>query len=299
MKVLKRILTLYIFLLVSSTAFAATDEKSWVVQNETAQVNEAELRLIVKALMMTGQIPEGKLSAAYVEKAAKDFILYKTLAEDAQKLGLDRAPEVQKLLELSQQRMLGGVYLVDYLDKLELPDFESIAFENYTLNKKQFALSEAVNAQHILIGFNDDENKSKLLAEDIRAKILEGKQSFAELAKEYSADPSAQNNEGNLGFFDKNQMVPEFSKIAFSLKIGDVSQPVKTQFGWHIIKVLEKRPAKTLEFSDVKDNLIRTAEQSFKQNARGKKLNETVYTPRLKVNEELINKVANDLLNEQ
>jgi len=284
--------------LTSSVAFAAVDKKVWVVENEAVQVNEAELRTITKALMKTGQIPTGKLSAAYVEKAAKDFMLYKALAADAQKLGLDQAPEVQKLLELTQQRMLGSVYLADYVSKLELPDFESIALENYTLNKKQFVQPETVHAQHILIDFEGDEEKSQSLAKKVRAKVLEGKQSFAELAKEYSTDPSAKNNGGDLGFFDKNQMVSEFSKEAFSLKMGDVSQPVKSQFGWHIIQVLEKKPAKTLKFSEVKDNLIRTAEQSFKQDARGKKLKETVYTPGLKVNEDLINKIANDLINE-
>ena len=295
----KRIVVLFITVLASGGVFAATNAKAWVVENESVQVNEAELRLITKAMMKTGQIPRGKLSAAYVEKAAKDFMLYKVLAADAQKLGLDQSPEVQKLLELTQHRMLSGVYLSDYLDKLDLPDFEKIAFENYTLNKEQFVKPETVNAQHILIGFEGDEEKSKLLAQEIRGKVVEGKQSFAELAKEYSTDASVQNNSGNLGFFDKNQMVLEFSEAAFSLKVGDVSQPVKSQFGWHIIQVLEKKPAKTLDFSEVKDNLIRTAEQSFKQNARAEKLKETVYTPSLKVNQELINKIASDLLSEQ
>ncbi len=294
----KRIIALSFLALASSVVFAAADEKVWVVENEAVQVNETELRLITQALMKTGQIPPGKLSAAYVEKAAKDFMLYKALAAEAQKLGLDQAPEVQKLLELTQQRMLGGVYLADYVENLEFPDFESIALENYTLNKKQFVLPETVNAQHILIDFEGDEEKSKLLAQEIRGKVVEGKQSFAELAKKHSTDSSVEKNSGNLGFFDKNQMVPEFSEVAFSLKEGEVSQPVKSQFGWHIIQVLEKKPTKTLSFSEVKDNLIRTAEQSFKQNARGKKLNETVYTPGLKVNEELINKIANDLINE-
>lgn len=294
----KRIIVLSFLALTSSVVFAAANEKVWIVENEAVQVNEAELRLITQALIKTGQIPPGKLSAAYVEKAAKDFMLYKALAAEAQKLGLDQAPEVKKLLELTQQRMLGGVYLADYVNKLDLPDFESIALENYTLNKKAFVQPEAVNAQHILIDFEGDEEKSKLLAQEIRGKVVEGKQSFAELAKEYSTDASVQNNSGNLGFFDKNQMVPEFSDAAFSLKVGDVSQPVKSQFGWHIIQVLEKKPAKTLEFSEVKDNLIRTAEQSFKQNARAEKLKETVYTPGLKVNQELINKIAQDLLNE-
>ena len=294
---LKRIVVLSVLLIASGSALASANVQ-WAVQNETVQVNEAELLTITRALLKSGQLRKDKLTAESVESVAKNFMLYKALAADARKLGLDQAPEVQKLLEMSQHRMLGGVYLTDYLDKLDLPDFEKIALENYTLNKQQFVLSETVNAQHILIDFEGDEEKSKLLAQEIRGKVVEGKQSFAELAKEYSTDSSVQNNSGNLGFFDKNQMVPEFSEAAFSLKVGDVSQPVKSQFGWHIIQVLEKRPAKTLEFSEVKDNLILTAEQSFKQNARGKKLNETVYTPGLKVNQELIDKITSDLLSE-
>lgn len=296
---LKRAFVLSIALFVSGNTFGAKATNSWVVDNEAVQVGEAELRLITKALMITGQVPQDELTAAHVEKAAKDFMLYKALAANAQKLGLDQQPEVQKLLEMNQQRVLGGLYLADYLGKLDLPDFESIALENYKVNKKQFEQPETVNAQHILIHFDGDEEKSKLVAQEIRQKVVQAKQSFADLAKEYSADPSAQSNAGNLGFFNKKQMVPEFAEAAFSLKVGDISQPVKTQFGWHIIQILDKKPAKTLEFSEVKGDLIRTAEQSFKQNARGKKLNETVYTPGLKVNEELIKKITNDLINEQ
>lgn len=293
---LKSIAALCFLLIVPVAAYAAKDDNSWVVKNESVQLSETELLTISKALLISGQIPEGKLSAAYVEQAAKDFILYKLLSEKAQKAGLDQSPEVKKLLELNQQRVLGAIYMVDYLNKLELPDFESIALENYTLNKKQFVQPEMVNAQHILINFDGDENKSKQVADDVRKKVLQGKQSFAELAKEYSDDSSAKRNGGVLGFFDKTKMIPEFSEAAFALKLNEVSAPVKTQFGWHVIQMLEKKPAKTLEFSEVKDSLINSAKQNFKQNARSSKLNETMNTIDFKVNEDLINKITNQLL---
>ena len=291
-------ITLIANTLFTSAVIAEDTTGRWAVQNEVAQVGEEELHAIVKSLISTGQISQKQLSVSHVEKAAKDFMLYKILAAKAQELGLDQAPEVQKLLEMSQQRVLSGVYLADYLDSLELPDLEVVALEKYKLNKEPFLQAEMVKAQHILIGFEGDEDNSKLLAQEVRGKVVQAKQSFADLAKEYSSDPSAKNNGGSLGFFDKNQMVPEFAEAAFALKVGDTSQPVKTQFGWHIIQVLDKKPAKALEFSEVKGDLIRTAEQSFKQDARSKKLNDTVYTPGLKVNEDLINKVTNDLLNE-
>ena len=296
--VFKRVLSVGLLVLAPNVLFAAADQQDWVVSNEAVQVSEAELRTITKALLQTRQIPADQLSVEHVDKAAKDFMLYKALAAQARKLGLDQTPEVQKLIEMNQQRLLSNIYLDDYLGKAKLPNFEKVALENYAVNKKQFEQAEAVKAQHILIGFDGDEEKSKQLAQEIKAKVLAAKQSFAELAKEYSVDPSAQSNGGDLGFFEKKAMVPEFSEVAFALKKGEVSEPVKSQFGWHIIQVLERKDARIRPFSEVKEQLVRDAEQTFKRNARGDKLYKTVYTPDLQVNQELIEKIANDLLSE-
>lgn len=292
----KRILTLCVFAIAPSFAVAATTAQSYVVENELVQVSEAELRTITQALLQTGQISADKLSAAHVEKAAKDFMLYKALAAQAQEQGLDKSPEVQKLVEMMQQRVLGNVLLMDYVERVKLPDFDKVALENYTVNKKQFEQPETVKAQHILISFEGDEAAALQRAKDVRAQVLTGKQSFAELAKEHSSDPSAQSNGGDLGFFEKKTMVPEFAQVAFTLKKGDVSEPVKTQFGWHIIQVLDKKPGRVQPFAEVKEQLIDTATQTFKRNARAKKLEETVYSPGLKVNQELLEKIAKDLL---
>jgi len=78
---------------------------------------------------------------------------------------------------------------------------------------------------------------------------------FAELAIEKSIDPSAKTNKGNLGFFQRGQMVAAFDKVAFSLEKGELSDPVQTQFGYHIIKVQEKQMEKFLSFDEVKENI--------------------------------------------
>ncbi|HZJ96175.1 MAG TPA: peptidylprolyl isomerase [Thiopseudomonas sp.] len=292
---LKRILTLCACAIAPSLVFAAADTEAWAVENEQVQVSEAELRIITQAIIQSGQLPADRVSAAHVEKAAKDFMLYKALAEQAQKQGLDKSAAVQKLLEMNQQRVLGSLYLTDYLDNLELPNFAAVAEEEYKLNKKQFERPETVKAQHILIAFEGDEEKSKLKAQEVREQVIAGKKSFAELAKEYSSDSSVSQNGGDLGFFDKKTMVAEFTEAAFSLDIGAVSQPVKTQFGWHIIQVLDSQPPRTIPFAEVKEDLMKQAERKFKLDARGAKLNQTVYSPGLKVNAELIEKIANDL----
>jgi peptidyl-prolyl cis-trans isomerase C len=107
---------------------------------------------------------------------------------------------------------------------------------------------EEVHAQHILV---PDEDKAKAIIAE-----LKGGKDFAELAKENSTDPSAKTNNGDLGFFKKTDMLPEFAGVAFALKPGEITQtPVKTRFGWHVIKLVERRAAPPPEFDQVKEEI--------------------------------------------
>lgn len=106
---------------------------------------------------------------------------------------------------------------------------------------------EQVKASHILV-----ETKEK--AEEVKQKISTG-EDLAELAKEYSMDNSNKDKGGELGFFSRGQMLPEFEEVAFSLKIGEISEPVKTQLGYHIIRVDEKKEAKEAKFEDSKEQI--------------------------------------------
>jgi foldase protein PrsA len=114
-------------------------------------------------------------------------------------------------------------------------------------NKDDFNEDEQVKASHILV---DTEEEAK----DILAKIQSG-DSFEELAKEYSTDTVSATNGGDLGYFTKYDMVEEFSNAAFSLDINEVSEPVKTTYGYHIIKVTDKKDAKIATLEDSKDEV--------------------------------------------
>ena len=105
---------------------------------------------------------------------------------------------------------------------------------------------QEVHAKHILVG-------SEAEAKEIAAELKSGKD-FAELAKEKSKDTNAQG--GDLGFFTKGQMLKPFEDVAFALDVGEVSEPVQTQFGWHIIKVEEKRDQKMPSFDEVKEAIV-------------------------------------------
>jgi peptidyl-prolyl cis-trans isomerase C len=111
---------------------------------------------------------------------------------------------------------------------------------------KQISGEQEVHARHILV---ETEDEAKAVAEELKKGA-----DFAELAKKKSKDPGASDG-GDLGFFTKDQMVPEFSTVAFALEPGKISDPVKSQFGWHIIKVEEKRNRKAPEFDQVKSQI--------------------------------------------
>lgn len=114
-------------------------------------------------------------------------------------------------------------------------------------NKESFDQKEQVKASHILV---EDEATAKKVK-----KELDSGKDFAELAKEYSADASNAAKGGDLGYFGKGEMAKEFEEAAFGMKVGEVSAPVKTDFGYHIIKVTDKKAAKTAVFEDHKEEI--------------------------------------------
>jgi len=123
----------------------------------------------------------------------------------------------------------------------------------------EFSFPEQVRAQHILIRIepNNEESKAKALArvQEIQKRLA--RESFEKVAKETSEDPGSKEKGGDLGLFSKGMMVPEFESVAFELPVGQLSEPVLTGFGYHLIKVLEKKPARELSFEEAKDGIAR------------------------------------------
>lgn len=122
------------------------------------------------------------------------------------------------------------------------------AKEAYEKNKDEFKVQEEVKASHILV-------KTEQEARDILAKLKAGAD-FAKLAAEHSQDPGSKSQGGDLGYFPRGRMVPEFEKAAFELRPGQISAPVKSQFGYHIIKVFDRKPPRQKSFEEVKGEFM-------------------------------------------
>ncbi|WP_422027148.1 peptidylprolyl isomerase [Pyruvatibacter mobilis] len=177
------------------------------------------------------------------EYLASLMIDRKALADEALKAGLEDDPAVLRQLAYYREKVLGDVYLNRQLADA-VSDEEARTF--YDKQVAQIDVEEEVRARHILVETEDEALKV--------ISRLDAGEDFAALAKEISTGPTGANG-GDLGFFVADRMVPEFSDAAFALQPGEVSKPVKSDFGWHVIKVEERRMQQVVPFEDVKEGI--------------------------------------------
>ena len=179
---------------------------------------------------------------AILEQAIGFELMY----HKGQELKIDETDVYKAQLEIFKKELLIQRTVEDVLSKVIVTEEEAEAY--YNDNKSEFQEPERVSAKHILM---ESEEEIK----EVRAKIVAGEMTFEEAAREKSTCPSSA-QDGNLGEFSRGMMVPEFEQAAFELEVGEVSEPVKTQFGFHLIKVEKKIEASTKSFEEVKDQVM-------------------------------------------
>lgn len=177
------------------------------------------------------------------------------LLVEAQRTGLDKDPVVRKAVKTAQDRALESALL----NKVVRPQVTDEAVKaKYDAEIASKAGDAEVHARHILVP--DEATAKKIIAD------LKKGGDFAALSKQYSKDPGAAAQGGDLGWFKKGDMVPEFASVAFALKDNEVTQtPVKTQFGWHVIQVLGHRTSPPPDFDQERDQLRQQIAQAAVQ----------------------------------
>ncbi|KAF0217004.1 MAG: PpiC-type peptidyl-prolyl cis-trans [Geobacteraceae bacterium] len=198
-----------------------------------------ELETLPPYLKPMAETPEGK------KEMLETMVIRELILQEAKKNGVDKSQAVTDKLEDLKKRVVVEAFLKKKVEEeANITDADLQKF--YDQNKDKFKSGEEVKASHILV-------KAEKEAQDILTQIKGGGK-FEELAKKHSID-SAGAKGGDLGWFGKGAMLPEFEKVAFALKEGEVSGIVKTKFGYHIIKLTGKRPAGLRSFADVKDQI--------------------------------------------
>lgn len=188
-----------------------------------------------------GTLPESQKRLALIEYLIDNQLF----AAAAEKDKLDTGPDFEAKLAYLRRRALRELYFEKSIRESVKDEEVRKVYDDQVAKLKP---EEEVQARHILVESEDQ-------AKELAAKI-KGGEDFAKLAKENSKDTGSKEDGGMLGYFARGQMVPQFETAAFALKKGEVSAPVQSQFGWHVIKLEDRRPRQPPSYESVKDRIL-------------------------------------------
>ena len=247
----KIVSSIFAFLLFSIMFLKATQAQNIPI---VANVNNEDISLETMIHAMNELPPEiqSQPFMSYYEDLLERVIDIKLFAQEGKKMKLDEEPSVRAAIDFVIEKVLMQAFLSKYVQ-------ENIKEENIKASYNNFIADETsreeIKASHILM---DTENE----AIDVINMLNDG-DDFAELAKNKSTGPSGPSG-GDLGWFKRGQMVPPFEKAAFSLNKNEITQrPVQTQFGWHVIKIFDKRIPEAPSYESMKSKLIQDLERKI------------------------------------
>ena len=207
------------------------------------EITEKDLNLLI------ARYPEQQRAAFSSEEAKKNLleqlISFELFNKFGKELGLDKTEEYKEAVENITKEVLTSMAMNKALAEVTVTDEEAKKY--YDENEGAFSVPPTVSARHILVETEEEAN-------NVKNEINNGL-SFADAAMKYSKCPSKEQG-GNLGEFSKGMMVPEFEKASFESEVGVISEPVKTQFGYHLIIVDSKNEGSVKSFEEVKDSIV-------------------------------------------
>lgn len=246
-------------LALTSTLHAQSAEKSenyTVIELNDEKISNEEVLETWESLFPNGDAPDfASFDDKVKQNVLRGLISEKLIYEQAQKANYDEKAVVKQRIETMKRQVVMQEYMEDKAEALVTEEKLKAA---YDAKRDSIADSEEIKARHILVA--DEEEAKK-----IRKQIVDGKD-FAALAKEQSTDKGSGMRGGDLGYFTEDKMVPEFASAAFKLEKGDISEPVKSPFGWHIIKVEDRRAVTMPTFEDAKEALRAELAEDAMQN---------------------------------
>jgi parvulin-like peptidyl-prolyl isomerase len=202
-----------------------------------------------------------------IESTILNIIQKKQLAAKARAEHLDRDPIVKAQIELAITTALAKAQADHYRQQIKLPDFDQLAKEYYAAHKGEFLQKGNVVVEHVLIGTKENEHsdkEAKALADKVEAEAKAHPDHFHDLVEKYSNDPSKANNHGRIEKATSPQMAKAFAEAADALHTpGEISPIVKTEFGYHVLKLVERSPDQNLSFDVVRVGIVLRLKKNF------------------------------------
>jgi parvulin-like peptidyl-prolyl isomerase len=229
------------------------------------KMGDVELRSSELMLILDAQAPDARrqlaTDPAALERLVRSELMRKAVLHEAKQKGWDKRQELQPMIERARDQVIVSSFVANVAKPGDGYPSEEEIKQFYESNKAQLIAPAQFQLAQIFLPAAEGSDKAK--ADEAKKKISElsaklGKSGgdFAKLAKENSAHRESAEKGGELGWVSEEQMVPEIRRAVSGMAKGEVSQPIKSQAGWHLIKLLDKKPAATRPLSDIRPNLV-------------------------------------------
>lgn len=281
----------FMFYALVTTSVLANDLETVLVKNKQVTLTKGDYQ--ADLLRIPSEMRGGfSMKAERIQQVLNQLLVAKTLAAEARELKLDKDPLIQKHIALEVDKVLAR-FRMQQLEAQAREEFDkkrdqyvARAREVYITDKEKYKEGERVNASHILIRTQGRGQEEALkLAKKIHNQIQMGAQ-FETLVAKYSEDTGSKNRGGELGFFTFETMVEPFAKAAFAMqKEGDISEPILSDFGYHIIRFLGRKPAGYKAFEDVSESIYSELLAKYLDDKRNQYLQKIYNNPDLKIDQ--------------
>ncbi len=241
-----------------------------IITQSSSEVTQQDFDARISRIPQKDRLPFLR-DGGRVEMVLRKMMLDKRLADEARLAGFDKKPLVELRLQLAMETELADAWLDSVeASKVDVADFELMAKEYYQTHPQEFKQPASVDVAHILIAIENRSDAAALeLANKVYSQLSEDSSHWDELVLEHSDDPGSKGNSGKYLGVVPGKMVKPFEIAAFALQqVGDISQPVKTIFGYHVIRLDAKNAAATIPFVDVKLKLIHQQRSMYTKKAR-------------------------------
>ncbi len=286
MKIDRKLTFLFISLVLFVSFFlSGCGDRGVVASVGKTKITLGEFKERISNLPKRYQIVVRKRKREYLEELINDTLLY----QEALKNKLDRDKDALKVIEEAKKKILIAKLLNDKVDgAIDITDEEVTDY--YNKNNEKFMSPELMRVSHIL-------TPTRKEAEELLARIKKGDE-FGQVAREKSVDPTAQNG-GDIGYFPKGQLIPEFEFACSTLKVGEVSDVVMTKLGYHLIKLTDRKEPQLLPLEKVRDRIKQVIKAMERQRLFNELLAKVREKNKVKVNENLLSKFGEESAEEK
>ncbi|KJR40278.1 PpiC-type peptidyl-prolyl cis-trans isomerase [Candidatus Magnetoovum chiemensis] len=273
-----RIRLILVILVILLSCQKKVQEKPYIIKIDSVKLSEDQLEKKLSDLY-----PDYNIADNSFKNIINEIINNEMLALEAKKEGIEKEPDFIKKMEEYKKELLKQ-RLIEKNIKQSSSVSEKEAKHYYDTHPELFKTPDRIRARHILV-------ESAKEAYNILRKLKNGVD-FAELANLYSCDEVTSKQGGDLGFFERGRMKPEFDKAAFNLKTGEVSQPVKTVFGYHIIEVKDIEIGEMTDFDLIKNILIERLSKEKKETLTNEYTEKLRKNYNIEINDKLLDEYA-------